>query len=417
MKIKLNIAVAAEGYKKGDRVVVKESKDNWYIGTVQTSGVKLKIVFDDGATAMVEAADFKHIKLVDPKTKQRKKVLTDAEAKAMHTAGKPAPTLKAAQNKVAAIKAPAAQSASAPFYTSYTVKTAASKGQVLIRLYRNGDPVIPDAKDKKQAASVNKLDANTNTSLEYPSAGSPKDAFVVTYDKEDSGAKETVADWTRTLEANRTVVGLDVPAAVKPVAATRVKIPAAPKVDLAATKVDLNGAQTTTQLLADATRSLAELVKSYPLNSKAARLDTTSDGDWYRGWVANYPKRKQELLDKIEKYKAQLLSAAPSPKATATSTAWTPETPEMKAWLAKLPKPVWIARTLHGNGVAFSEDPTGKVACRTGLPNTNPKTYIGVCPLDYQQGLVNSRPEAYYSNILWASRTTVVTAADVKKYT
>lgn len=110
MKFQIQISLSADGYKKGNRVVVKEAKDNWYLGTVAMSGANIKVVFDDGASAMIEAADFKHVKLVDPKTRPRKKVLTDAEAKAMHIAGKPAPTLRAAQTKVAKIKAPVTKS-------------------------------------------------------------------------------------------------------------------------------------------------------------------------------------------------------------------------------------------------------------------------------------------------------------------
>lgn len=93
-----------KAFTKGDRVVVKEAKDNWYLGTVAQAGVRLKVIFDDGASAMIGPEDFKHVKLVDAKTKARKKVLTDAEAGAMHTAGKPAPTLKAAQTKVETIQ-------------------------------------------------------------------------------------------------------------------------------------------------------------------------------------------------------------------------------------------------------------------------------------------------------------------------
>ncbi len=55
------ISLSAATFAKGDRVIVRAKKNEWYIGTVTRAGVKIGIVFDDGATAQVEKADFKHV--------------------------------------------------------------------------------------------------------------------------------------------------------------------------------------------------------------------------------------------------------------------------------------------------------------------------------------------------------------------
>lgn len=99
------ISLSADGFKKGDRCVVKAGRSEWYVGTISTAGKRLKIAFDDGASATVGPEDFKDVRHIDAKTKKIKKVLNTADAKALYTAGKPATTLKAAKVKVAAIKA------------------------------------------------------------------------------------------------------------------------------------------------------------------------------------------------------------------------------------------------------------------------------------------------------------------------
>lgn len=79
---KIMISLSADGYKKGDRCVVKAGRGEWFVGTIRTSGAKLGIDFDDGAKATVDAEDFKDVKVVGPKAKKTKATLSTQEAKA-----------------------------------------------------------------------------------------------------------------------------------------------------------------------------------------------------------------------------------------------------------------------------------------------------------------------------------------------
>lgn len=95
--MKLMISLSADhSFIKGDRVVCKIAKNEWYIGTVIRAGVKLKIDFDDDFDAVIEPADFKHVKLL-AKPKKLKRALTDIEAKMLYEVKK---TLKEAVKKV-----------------------------------------------------------------------------------------------------------------------------------------------------------------------------------------------------------------------------------------------------------------------------------------------------------------------------
>lgn len=81
--MKLQVSLSASICKNGDRVVVKIKKNQWHVGTVAKSGIKIKVDFDDGADAIIGANDFKHIKVIAPKTKKNKKELTDEQAKTL----------------------------------------------------------------------------------------------------------------------------------------------------------------------------------------------------------------------------------------------------------------------------------------------------------------------------------------------
>lgn len=81
-----SLSAGDHDFKKGDRVIVRIKKNEWYTGTVKRAGAKaVKIDFDDGADADVEPADFKHIKPM-LKAKKSKKPLSLEEAKALYTA-------------------------------------------------------------------------------------------------------------------------------------------------------------------------------------------------------------------------------------------------------------------------------------------------------------------------------------------
>ncbi len=126
--MKLNISTSAEthDFAKGDRIVAKAGKNEWFVGTVMSAGKKLKLHFDDGASATIDPEDFKDVKPIDPKTKKLKKTLTNAEAKVLVQAGKPAKTLKAAKQKVAEIKAKPVKTVvpAKPVATGYTAWAA-----------------------------------------------------------------------------------------------------------------------------------------------------------------------------------------------------------------------------------------------------------------------------------------------------
>lgn len=89
MKISIALAAADHDYKKGDRVIVKVAKDEWYLGSVVRAGAKIKIDFDDGASAVIEAEDFKDVRWMKKATKTLKRKATDAEAKEWSDAKRP----------------------------------------------------------------------------------------------------------------------------------------------------------------------------------------------------------------------------------------------------------------------------------------------------------------------------------------
>lgn len=88
--MRLNVSLSAvqrrvatgHNFAKGDRVICKIAKDEWYTGTVVKAGAKVTVDFDDDFDAIIDEDDFKHIKLM-VKPKKTKKALTDAEAKAL----------------------------------------------------------------------------------------------------------------------------------------------------------------------------------------------------------------------------------------------------------------------------------------------------------------------------------------------
>lgn len=95
--MKLMISLSADhSFVKGDRVVCKVARNEWYIGTVIRAGAKLKVDFDDGFDAVIEPADFKHVKAL-AKPKKLKRALTDIEAKMLYEVKK---TVKEAAKKV-----------------------------------------------------------------------------------------------------------------------------------------------------------------------------------------------------------------------------------------------------------------------------------------------------------------------------
>lgn len=94
---------SGHSFSKGDRVVCKIAKNEWYIGTVVRAGLKVKVDFDDGFDAIIDENDFKHIKAL-VKDKKLKRALTDIEAKVLYEQKK---TLKEAVQKKAEVKKPA----------------------------------------------------------------------------------------------------------------------------------------------------------------------------------------------------------------------------------------------------------------------------------------------------------------------
>lgn len=95
--MKLMISLSADhSFVKGDRVVCRVAKNEWYIGTIVRAGVKLKVDFDDDFDAIIESEDFKHVKLMT-KPKKLKRALTDIEAKMLYEVKK---TVKEAAKKI-----------------------------------------------------------------------------------------------------------------------------------------------------------------------------------------------------------------------------------------------------------------------------------------------------------------------------
>lgn len=86
--MKINIAFAATVVKKGDRVVVKIKNNEWYTGTVRSSGTsRIAVDFDDGDHISLTSAQFKLIKLMTKK-KVSKKPLTNEAAKELFAPSK-----------------------------------------------------------------------------------------------------------------------------------------------------------------------------------------------------------------------------------------------------------------------------------------------------------------------------------------
>jgi hypothetical protein len=80
--MKMLISLSASNFKKGDRVAFKVAKDEWYLGTIKSIGIKIKINCDDGDLLTVEQEDFRYIKPLI-KNKVSKKPLTNEQAKAL----------------------------------------------------------------------------------------------------------------------------------------------------------------------------------------------------------------------------------------------------------------------------------------------------------------------------------------------
>lgn len=83
VSLNINISTSAKTLVKGDRVVVKESKDKWFLGTV--TGVRLTVptvLLDNGTKVRVELP--RNIKPTTSK-RVRKSSLTDVQAKELYT--------------------------------------------------------------------------------------------------------------------------------------------------------------------------------------------------------------------------------------------------------------------------------------------------------------------------------------------
>lgn len=92
MKISIALAANDHGFIKGDRVIVKVAKNEWYLGSVTRAGAKIKVDFDDGATATIEAEDFKDVRWMKKATKTLKRKATNEEAKSWSDAKRPVET-------------------------------------------------------------------------------------------------------------------------------------------------------------------------------------------------------------------------------------------------------------------------------------------------------------------------------------
>lgn len=123
MKITIDLISLSAGAAitmKGERVVVRMGKNDWLVGTVTRAGAKIYVAFDDGSSAVVEAPDFKHVKVLTAKNaaKKVKSPLTDEAAKMLFVRS---PTAKAP----AAARTPAARAVKpAPTKDEYAVLMA-----------------------------------------------------------------------------------------------------------------------------------------------------------------------------------------------------------------------------------------------------------------------------------------------------
>ena len=88
--MKLKVALDSV-YAKGDRVVGRVKKNEWYTGTVKrVSAAGVLVIFDDGFKATVEPSDFKHLRPLT-KNKKLKRALTDDEVEVIASKAKRAP--------------------------------------------------------------------------------------------------------------------------------------------------------------------------------------------------------------------------------------------------------------------------------------------------------------------------------------
>ncbi len=84
----------AVSYKKGDRVLARAAKNEWYAGTVLRAKPRLRIDFDDGMVANVDEADLKWVKAL-PGTRKYKLKLSDLEVKSLLAAPTEKPVARA----------------------------------------------------------------------------------------------------------------------------------------------------------------------------------------------------------------------------------------------------------------------------------------------------------------------------------
>lgn len=88
MQINIALSAGTHNFKRGDRVICKVDKDEWYTGTVTRAGAKVHVDFDDDFDAVIDENDFKHIKaLTTPK--KSKRALSDAQMKILTAPIKP----------------------------------------------------------------------------------------------------------------------------------------------------------------------------------------------------------------------------------------------------------------------------------------------------------------------------------------
>lgn len=121
--MKIFIALAATAPLKGDRVVVKFGNNQWYTGTVASIGKKITVLFDDGEKHAYELGDTS-VKGITSKRKS-KSVLTNADAKLLYSAAKPAP-------KVASVTTPKARTPKASSTPKPSAKPEAPKAKAFI---------------------------------------------------------------------------------------------------------------------------------------------------------------------------------------------------------------------------------------------------------------------------------------------
>lgn len=111
MNVEISLSALADvKFKKGDRVICKIKKNEWHLGTVLRSGIRLTVDFDDGADAIIEKEDFKLVKHVIVKTAKRVKPLTDADAKLLYTQAPAKAVKESVPKKTSVLKTPVGKS-------------------------------------------------------------------------------------------------------------------------------------------------------------------------------------------------------------------------------------------------------------------------------------------------------------------